>query len=177
MTSDWECLESARRGDESAWRSLFQRHYASLTRTAFLITGSMDTAKDLAQETFLKLFKSGANRYQGNFHAYLSTIVYRMALKEKKRHRLDQNLEVSEIADETPQALTLTMQEERNRHLARVIQSLPEHHREVLVLRFYRNHQYEEIAKIVDLPVGTVKSRIFYAVKSCREKLQEVGEL
>jgi RNA polymerase sigma-70 factor (ECF subfamily) len=61
--------------------------------------------------------------------------------------------------------------------VARALRTLDAEHRDVLVLRFYGGYSYEEIAKIVEAPLGTVKSRIFYAVKSCRETLQQKGVL
>jgi RNA polymerase sigma factor (sigma-70 family) len=56
-----------------------------------------------------------------------------------------------------------------------VMQSLSDDQREILALRYFGGHSYEEIARITGIPIGTVKSRIFYAIKTCREKLTERG--
>lgn len=175
MTSDWDLLEAARAGDESAWQELFQRHYQALVKMICLITGSLETGKDLAQETFIRLLKSRTGHRQGNLKAYLTTIAYRLAVKESVRRRRLRDLEGMELADPDPISSDNTLQQELNRHLLQVINSVQDIHREILVLRFYGDHSYEEIAQMTGLPLGTVKSRLFYAVQECREKLRQRG--
>jgi RNA polymerase sigma-70 factor (ECF subfamily) len=177
MISDWDCLERARKGDEDAWRLLFKRHNNSLIKFTSLITGSIDVAKDLAQESFIRLLRSRTKHSDGNFKTYLSTIAYRLALKEKKRRQRSHNLDGFEMAAETPTPLEALVEQEQSRHVVRAIHALPEHQRDILVLRFYREHSYDEIARITKLPLGTVKSRIFYAVKTCQEELHKKGVL
>jgi RNA polymerase sigma-70 factor (ECF subfamily) len=177
MKSDWECLERARRGDETAWRELIARHQSALLRTVLLITGSLPSAHDLAQETFVRLLRRRPRHRRGSFRAYLSTIAYRLALKELKRTRRQANLDNLDLPDQKPDPLAAILREERDRQLAAVIGELPEHHRTILVLRFYGRHSYDEIAQITALPLGTVKSRIFNAVKACRAGMYEKGIL
>jgi RNA polymerase sigma-70 factor (ECF subfamily) len=177
MMSDWDCLERARKGDDDAWRLLFERHNTSLIKFTSLIIGSIDAAKDVAQESFIRLIHSRTNHREGSFKTYLSTIAYRLALKEKKRQQRKQDLDSYDITDESPLPLEAAVQEEQAKQVVRAIQSLPEHHRDILVLRFYGEHSYDEIARITRLPVGTIKSRIFYAVKSCQKQLREKGVL
>jgi RNA polymerase sigma-70 factor (ECF subfamily) len=175
MTDDWHCLALAHGGDEVAWRVLFQRYYPVLLRMASCITGSRDTAHDLAQESFVRLLRARANHQSGSFRAYLTTITYRLALKERKRQSSKHELETVPLADDSPSPLELAIQNETDRLIFRAIQSLPGEQREILALRFFGGHSYEEVAHITGIPIGTVKSRIFYAVKSCREKLKEQG--
>jgi RNA polymerase sigma-70 factor (ECF subfamily) len=66
---------------------------------------------------------------------------------------------------------------ERERLVVKAIRSLDDAHRTTLVLRFYGEHSYEEIATLTGAPLGTVKSRLFYAVKQCREWLKTKGVL
>jgi RNA polymerase sigma-70 factor (ECF subfamily) len=175
MISDWDCLDRARRGDEDAWQLLFERHHLGLIKIAVLITGSLEAAKDLAQESFVRLLQSRVKHTDGSFKSYLSTIAYRLALKEKKRSSREKDFEGSDMPDGNPSPLEKTVREERDRHLVRTIRALPEHHRDILILRFYGEHSYEEIARLTRLPLGTVKSRIFYAVKMCGAELRERG--
>jgi len=175
MTDDWRCLELAREGDETAWRVLFQRYYPSLVRMASCITGSVDTAHDLAQESFVRLLHVEIRHRNGSFKSYLGTIAYRLALKERKRHSSNYDLETVPIADDSPSPLELAIQNETDRIIVRVIQSLSNEQREILALRYFGGHSYEEIAEITEVPIGTVKSRIFYAIKICQEKLRERG--
>jgi len=175
MDTDWGCLARARQGDEAAWQILLRRHAPRLTRMIFLITGSEAAAEDLVQNTFVELFRKGPRHQGGSLSAYLSTVAYHMALKEKKRMLSREPLDHVELLDRTDTPLEAMLSRERDVILAKVIASLDRHHRDILILRFYGEHSYEEISRISDLPVGTVKSRIFYAVKTCREKLHEKG--
>lgn len=175
MISDWDCLDRARNGDEDAWRLLFERHHASLLKIAVLITGSIEAAEDMAQESFVRLLRSRIRHTDGSFKSYLSTIAYRLALKEKRRRGREKDLDGSAMSDENPSPLERAVREERDRHIVHTIHALPEHHRDILILRFYGEHSYEEIARLTRLPLGTVKSRIFYAVKMCQSELRDKG--
>jgi len=65
--------------------------------------------------------------------------------------------------------------QERDKAVAEAISSLDMNHRSILVLRFYGEHTFEEIAELLQIPVGTAKSRLFYAVKRCRQELKRKG--
>lgn len=175
MITDWECFDRARGGDQGAWRILFQRYHSPLVRMTSLITGSVDTARDLTQECFVRLVRSAVPHREGSFRSYISTIAYRLALKEKSRSRRILRAENDEITGDGPSPLEWTVSRERTNAVEEIIQSLPGEQRDIIALRFYGGHTYEEIAEIVRVPLGTVKSRIFYAVKACRQKLSERG--
>jgi len=177
MRSDWEYLGRARDGEEDAWRLLFEKHYVPLVRLTALITGSIDAAKDIAQETFFRLLRVRQQHDEGNFKAYVSTIAFRLALKEKARVRRAKHAENPESPGDTPSPLETVVQAEEQKQIVRVIQLLPDHYREIIVLRFYGEQSYEEMAETLAIPIGTVKSRIFYAVKACREQLEKRGML
>jgi RNA polymerase sigma factor (sigma-70 family) len=177
MDTDWGCLARAKKGDEAAWRILVRRHAPRLTRMIFLITGSEAAAQDLVQNTFVDLFRKGPRHQSGSLGAYLSTVAYHMALVEKKRMLSSEPLDQFELPDRTETPLEVMLSREREVALGKAISSLDSHHREILILRFYGEHSYEEISRISNLPIGTVKSRIFYAVKTCRERLHEKGLL
>jgi len=141
----------------------------------FCITGSLDTAHDMAQESFVRLLHVRIRHRSGSFASFLSTIAYRLALKERKRQSSRRTLEAGEIADDSPSPLERTIRDETERIIFRAMQSLPADQREILALRFFGGHRYEEIARITEVPIGTVKSRIFYAIKTCRETLRNQG--
>jgi RNA polymerase sigma-70 factor (ECF subfamily) len=176
-TTDWECYRRARRGDEDAWRCLLERHHSRLVKMTYLITGSLAAAHDLAQETLIILLRRGVRHQQGSFGAYLSTIAYHLALKEKKRVSRLYQLDGSGAPDCAASPLDTILQAERDRLIAEAIRSLDGGHRDVLVLRLYGRHSYAEIARMMNLPLGTIKSRIFYAVKTCRNILRQKGVL
>ncbi|HEX7571898.1 MAG TPA: RNA polymerase sigma factor, partial [Bacteroidota bacterium] len=158
-----------------AWRDLFERHYPSLVRMTSSITGSVETGHDLAQESFVRLLHVRIRNHTGTFKSFLSTIAYRLALKERTRHNSHLPSDPALIADGSPSPLELAIRDETDMIIFRVIQSLSAEHREILTLRLIGGHSYEEIARMTDVPLGTVKSRMFYAVKLCREELKERG--
>lgn len=175
MTSDWDYFDRARNGDENAWNFLFNRYYKLLLNISLLISGSIDVAKDLTQETFIRMINAKVKHREGSFKTYISTIAYRLALKEKDHLKRNVNLENLNIPDDTSSPHELVIKTERENYIVRTVASLPEHQKEILILRLYGEQSYEDIARLMNLPLGTVKSRIFYAVKFCREKLLEKG--
>ena len=177
LISDWESLERARNGDQKAWRRLFDQHSPPLLRMAALMTGSTDTAQDIVQETFLRLLNRSREFYEGSFRAFLSTIVYRLALKENILRQRKKPLSEMDPRSPDPSPLDEAVSDERQREVAHVLRSLPEHHRDILLLRLYGERSYEEIAEMTGISLGTVKSRIFYAVKATRKELKKRGVL
>jgi len=177
MISDWNNLSKARNGDEYACGIIFNKYNKSLTRMAVLITGSFDAAKDIVQETFVRLLNVRIKNQDGNFKSYITTIAFRLALKEKSRLSRSMEIKDAYYVDSSPSPIEKQIIEENQKHIFQAITSLPEQQRDILVLRFYGEHSYEEISEITQLPLGTVKSRIFYAVKACREKLKDKGVL
>jgi len=175
VIDDWECLDLAHRGDERAWRDLFERHYPPLVRMTSSITGSMETGHDLAQEAFVRLLNARISHHAGTFRSFLSTIAYHLALKERSRHISRPLSDPGLLADGAPSPLERVIRDETGRIIFGVIQSLPREQREILSLRLIAGHSYEEIAGITGIPIGTVKSRMFYGVKACRELLKERG--
>jgi RNA polymerase sigma-70 factor (ECF subfamily) len=139
------------------------------------ITGSLDSAEDIAQEAFVNLLHVEIRHRNGSFKSFLTTIAYRLALKERKRQNAERKPNAVFIADDSPSSLEKAIRDETDRMIVRAIQSLSIEHREILTLRYFGEHSYEEIAEIAEIPIGTVKSRIFYAIKICQEKLKEQG--
>jgi RNA polymerase sigma-70 factor (ECF subfamily) len=142
---------------------------------AFMITGSSAASQDLVQDAFIGVFRKPPRHRRGSLKAYLSTVVYHMALKEKKRSSRTRSLDEIEPVSTTDSPLEEILSREKDRKIARAIRSLDRAHRDIIILRFYGEHSYETIARMTNLPLGTVKSRIFYGVKSCRKRMKEEG--
>ncbi|MGH9943751.1 MAG: RNA polymerase sigma factor [Pyrinomonadaceae bacterium] len=187
--SDHLLLEAARTGDEAAFAELVRRYRKQITNFVYRMTNDYELAVDLAQETFLRVYRA-ADRYQTGYA--FSTYIYRIAanlaiseLRRRKRRRLvslsgffqggEQRGEPAEFdpADETPLQDATLVDVERRRAVARAIATLPEKYRLPLVLRDVEERSYEEIAQILEMSEGTVKSRISRARSFLREKLQQ----
>jgi RNA polymerase sigma-70 factor (ECF subfamily) len=177
VNSEWEYFIQAQQGDEMAWRVLVGRHQTRLTALALFITGSATAANDVVQETFVRAMGAKIRQYTGTVNGFLGTIAYRLALKEADRERRNVELKSLDLTDTEQSPLSNILKDERDRFVAEAIRGLNPEHRDVLILRFYGDYSYEEIARLINVPLGTVKSRIFNAVKSCRESLRQKGVL
>jgi RNA polymerase sigma-70 factor (ECF subfamily) len=186
--SDHNLLEATRTGDEAAFTELVRRYRNQITNYIYRITNDYDASVDLAQETFMRLYRA-ADRYQQS-HAF-STYIYRIAtnlaiseLRRRKRRRLvsltgffqgrEQGEEASEFdpPDARPLQDSTLIEGERRTAVARAIATLPDKYRAPLVLRDIDGRSYEEIARILEMSEGTVKSRINRARTFLRDKLK-----
>jgi RNA polymerase sigma-70 factor, ECF subfamily len=186
-TSDHALLEATRTGDEDAFAELVGRYRNQITSYIYRMTSDYDGAVDLAQETFVRVYRA-ADRYQQS-HAF-STYIYRIAtnlaiseLRKRKRRRLvsltgffqsNDGAETREFnpPDERPLQDTEMVDAERRNAVQRAISTLPEKYRAPLILRDVDGRSYEEIARILDTSEGTVKSRISRARGFLREKMK-----
>jgi len=187
--SDHGLLEATRAGDEAAFAELVRRYRNQITNYVYRMTNDYDAAVDLAQETFLRVFRA-ADRYQTSYA--FSTYIYRIAtnlaiseLRRRKRRRLVSLATFFQGRDGAPGEATeldppdacplqdaALVDDERRAAVARAISTLPEKYRAPLVLRDVEGRSYEEIAGILEMSEGTVKSRINRARTFLREKLQ-----
>jgi RNA polymerase sigma-70 factor (ECF subfamily) len=176
VTAGWDDLARARGGSRKAWRALFEQHSPRLLRMTALMTGSTNAARDCVQETFVRILNSAVHPQAGSVDAYLSTIAYRLALKEILRLRRLSHSDTMEPVSPDPSPLDHAIADERQREVAQALRELTSQHREILILRLHGGHTYEEIAEITGLPLGTVKSRIFNAVKQARTLMKNRGK-
>ncbi|HEX8140153.1 MAG TPA: sigma-70 family RNA polymerase sigma factor [Pyrinomonadaceae bacterium] len=185
--TDHALLEATRAGDEAAFAELVRRYRNQLTSYIYRMTSDYDSAVDLAQETFVRVYRA-ADRYQAS-HAF-STYIYRIAtnlaiseLRKRKRRRLVsltgffQSSESAPAVEFNPPDLrplqdTALVEQERRAAVARAISTLPDKYRAPLVLRDVEGKSYEEIASILETSEGTVKSRISRARSFLRDKLK-----
>jgi RNA polymerase sigma-70 factor, ECF subfamily len=175
VNSDWGWFIRAQRGDELAWRMLLGQYQTRLSALAFFITRSAVATEDVVQETFVRAINARVKCYTGTVSGFLGTIAYRLAVKEARRDRKHVELDEPDLPETGCTPMDEILRDERDRLVAEAIDSLDEKHRDVLLLRFYGGCSYEEIAGLLEIAVGTVKSRLFHAVKSCRESLRQKG--
>jgi RNA polymerase sigma-70 factor, ECF subfamily len=185
--SDHALLEGTLAGDEDAFAELVARYRNQITSYIYRMTNDYDGAVDLAQETFLRVYRA-AGRYQTT-HAF-STYIYRIAtnlaiseLRKRKRRRLvsltgllssadGEEVRDFDAPDERPLADAELVDAEQRRVVKRAILTLPDKYRAPLVLRDVEGKSYDEIAQILRTSEGTVKSRINRARNFLRDKMR-----
>jgi RNA polymerase sigma-70 factor, ECF subfamily len=184
--SDHLLLQATLEGDEEAFGELVSRYRNQITSYIYRMTNDYDGAIDLAQETFVRVYRA-ADRYKSDFA--FSTYIYRIAtnlaiseLRKRKRRRLVsltgffQETEREAEQEFNPPDLrplqdSVLVDTERRKAVAKAITTLPEKYRAPLVLRDVEGKAYEQIAQILQTNEGTVKSRISRARALLREKL------
>lgn len=160
-----------------------RQHFDRIHRAALVLSGNPWDADDLAQETFLILSRQGDSfAGRSSLYTWLYGILLNLERRERRRigmrRRKLQVLWDAEGGEErtSPGAdAPAEVSEWRNSLWARVSQ-LPDGQRQALVLRFSEGLRYEEIAEILECPLGTVKSRIFHGLAALRKILEQEGE-
>ena len=175
---DEECAARAQRGDVAAFSALVARYQDRIFRFLVRLTRSQDDAMELTQETFLSAYQALARwRPDARFTTWLFRIARNQAFDWLRRRKLvefvaledGQDLGIEDPAP-TPDAALETVQ--RFHGLERALARLPTEHREILLLREIEEMSYEDIAEVLDISLGTVKSRIARARAGLLEKIR-----
>ena len=188
MNDDAQLIGQALAGQTAAFGQLVQKYQDRLYNTVVHVAGNAEDAKDVVQEAFVQAFLK-LESFQGAsaFYTWLYRIAFNVAATHCRRRgamRSAERIALAEghlrnavephpdnAADDPGERLE---REERCRQVRHAISQLPEEHRVVLVLREMDGCCYETIAEILDLPVGTVRSRLHRARMQLREQLKEV---
>ncbi|MEP6944507.1 MAG: sigma-70 family RNA polymerase sigma factor [Acidobacteriota bacterium] len=183
--SDHELIEAAKNGDEDAFAEIVARYRNQITNFLYRFLNDYEEAVDLAQETFVRVYFA-IERYHTQFA--FSTYIYRIAtnlaiseIRRRKRRRVlsltglfqsgeDSDVEFQPVDNRSLPDADL-IEDEQSRTIAKAIAALPEKYRVPIVLRDIEGKSYDEIAEIMDLGLGTTKSRISRARGLLKEKL------
>jgi RNA polymerase sigma-70 factor (ECF subfamily) len=167
-------IDQAQNGDRNAFGELVRRHYQGVVLVVYRMCGDAGMAEDAAQEAFMRAWVNLPS-YQPR--SCLRNWLYRIAinaaldvLRRKPEERLEDE-QVLMVTDQTAGPETALIEKEQVALLQQAMQSLPEAARSVLVLREYGHLSYQEIASVLDVPVGTVMSRLNYGRNRLRETL------
>jgi RNA polymerase sigma-70 factor (ECF subfamily) len=181
VRTEQELIKATLEADPQAFNDLVDRFSARLFSAMLHIVGSHVEAEEVVQETFVQAYLK-LNTFQGNsqFFTWLYRIAFNNCLSRRRR-RIDLSLDISREAtgldpidaSESPDQPML--REERVRMVHQALQMLSEEHRTILVLREMQEMAYEEIAEVLQINLGTVRSRLSRAraqLKSCLEQLE-----
>ena len=162
--------------DDSLEREFEDRLRESTTlafRVAYGVLRHRQDAEDVAQEAFAKAYRSFSQlRDRDRFRAWLVRMTWRLAIDrwraDRRRTAREQTVERAEVVSTEDEAIS----RERAQHLWRAIDELPEKLRVVTVLGAIEGHDIRELARLLEIPEGTVKSRLFLARKGLAESLR-----
>jgi RNA polymerase sigma-70 factor (ECF subfamily) len=184
--SDHHLIEATRGGDEAAFNEIMNRYRSPLTNYLYRFLNDYEEAVDLAQETFVRVYFA-LDRYHTEYA--FSTYIYRIAtnlaiseIRRRKRRKLlsltglfqseDDSDTEFQVKDERILPDAELIGDERSEVIGRAIAALPEKYRIPVILRDVEGKSYEEVAEIMELGLGTTKSRISRGRALLKEKLQ-----
>lgn len=169
-------IQQARNGDGNAFGELVRRYHTTVIHIVYRMCGDAGLAEDMAQEAFLRAWDNLASfRPNASLRNWLCRIAVNATL-DVLRRRTEETVEdeiIQMVSDPAPGPEATVMEREQALDVQRILKSLPEAARSVLVLREYGELSYQEIAAALDIPVGTVMSRLNYARTRLRELLSE----
>ncbi|PBB39252.1 sigma-70 family RNA polymerase sigma factor [Mesorhizobium sp. WSM3868] len=176
--TDRALVDRIAKGDRAAVRLLFMRHHARIYRFVARQTGSEMMADDITNEVFLELWRQ-APSFEGR--SEVSTWLLGIArfkalslLRKKKEDWIGDD-EAAQVPDSADTPEVVTMKEGKAAALRRFVDALPEEHRTVIDLAYYHGQSVTEIGEVLNIPVATVKTRMFYARKKLGEALKAAG--
>jgi len=182
--SDEILVAKSQKGDAQAFELLIKKYQRRIFHLIYRITQDPAVVESLAQDVFLKAYRSISSfRGSSRFYTWLYRIAVntslsylkREAVAENREKRVDVDLDTSNLAVdsmkiEDPEEIL--MRKEFVRHLVSSLRRLPEELRTAVILREFTGLNYEEIAEVMEIPLGTVRSRIFRARSRLREMLE-----
>lgn len=187
--TDEELIEAYAEGETPAFRVLVERYRDELMRFLYRFMGSRDTAEDVFQEAFLQVHQSlDTFDTSRRFKPWLFTIAANkgrdLHRKKNRRSALELSAEVGEEGGPTfvdlmevdvPAPSAAMDLRERDRLVQRALDTLPEHHREILLLAYFQRLTYAQMADQLGVPIGTVKSRLHAAVARFAKAWEQAG--
>jgi len=174
--NETELVTRAQHGDRNAFSELVSMHARGVLNVIYRMCGDEQLAEDAAQEAFIQAWLHlPSYRPQTPLRNWLYRIAVNAATDKfrKEKRILPKDIEDLHLTDERPGPESLVSQQERTVLVQKAVLSLPEASRAVLVLREYEEMSYHEIADALDIPVGTVMSRLNYARKLLKDKLEQ----
>lgn len=165
-------------GDRDAFEKLYKAYAARLFRYLFSMLGDANAAEELANDVMVAAWKGAAQfRGQSKPSTWLFGIAHHKALNELRRRQpqVVDIEEANEVASSAEGPETAVRRHSLEQTVRGALQTLSPEHREVMELTFYQGLSYQEIAEIMQCPVNTVKTRMFYAKKKLQEALEKEG--
>lgn len=182
-TEDNGLVERCRKGDDEAWRELVDRYSPKIYSIAYHFTLKREEAEEMSQEIFLKIFEN-LHRYDGGFPlvAWIVSLSRNLCIDRYRRQKREKSFRfvsdeaVAPMLTSSDDPAGRTLERERAKLLFSALSEIPEDLAEILVLRDLDGLAYEEIGRALDLPDGTVKSRLFRARAEVASKIRQRQE-
>ena len=178
-------IERASGGDPAAFNRLMEIHEKRMYAVALRMCSNREDAQDCLQEAMLRIYRSiGGFKGQSSFGTWVYRITMNTCLDELRRKKNKQNTSLDNMldqgwspADDSSSPEKHAIQNELRKNIADSIRDLPEDMRSAIIMRDIHGYSYDEIADVLNVNVGTIKSRISRGREKLREKLSNFSEL
>ncbi|MEN3038779.1 MAG: sigma-70 family RNA polymerase sigma factor [Candidatus Kryptonium sp.] len=180
-----EVIKRARDGDEKAFEFIVKKYQNRVANLIFKIIGDASVVEDLTQDVFVRVIESLKDyKFGSAFYTWIYRITVNICIDEIRKRQRSRTYSLSDVLSQNPKAEPshsqvekIVEQRELREIIEKAISKLPIEYKTAIVLREFEDLSYEEIAKILKVSVGTVKSRIFRARKLLAEHLKEYREI
>jgi RNA polymerase sigma-70 factor (ECF subfamily) len=178
---DEELVAAFQGGDAGAFDVLVRRWERKIQGAVYRLLRSEEEAQDVCQEAFLKAFRGlGSFRGQARFSSWLYQIALNLCRDRMRRKKGKTWVSLDEIGETAtaargPSVLELVETGDLSRRVVAAMAALPDEQREVIVLKEYEGRTFPEIAEILDVPVSTVKTRLYRGLTQLRRRLERQG--
>ena len=169
-----QLISASLAGDDDAFRKLVERHYRTVLNVAFRAFGSEAAAEDCAQDVFIKVHKRlRSYRADTPFIHWLHRVAANTVTDALRRRRTDLSLEslVHEAPADSADPAEAAARQEQRMAVRQAMAGLPSRLRDAIVLQVFHELSYQEIAQVLDIPIGTVMSRLHNAKRLLRDRL------
>ena len=180
VVDDDQLIEAALAGNSAAFGDLVRKYQDRLYTTMTHVLGSSEDAKDVVQDAFVKAFvKLESFQRASGFYTWLYRIAFNTAISRQRRRRPTQSVDLRQDCGQEPLDPGAAPgerleREELAKQVRGALETLSDEHRTVLVLRDIDGCDYDAMANILDIPVGTVRSRLHRARLQLRDQLKKV---
>jgi RNA polymerase sigma-70 factor (ECF subfamily) len=192
VKTDKSLIDAHLEGDTTAFGELVRRHGDSLLGYLTRMTGSIEQAEDLFQETFKRVHEKAYTFRGGRIKSWLFAIATNVAIDGFRRNSrlqvtsLNQKLDCADdegqelvavaVADNSYEPSQKAIMTERKEQVRRALELLPARQRATLVLAYYQQLSYPDVAQVLGCSVGTVKTQMYRALKTLAQRLPDISE-
>jgi RNA polymerase sigma-70 factor (ECF subfamily) len=186
---DHELVRATLDGDATAYRGLVERYETRIYHVCYGMVRNREDARDMAQDAFIKAYKNlGRFRFQSSFYTWICRIAMNVCIDHLRKQKVRRAEAFDEGIATRESGGLISMEHHRNnpskdverkrlyQRILAAMDELPELHKQVIVLREMEGLAYKEIAEVLEIPEGTVMSRLYYARKRLQAALKEERE-
>jgi RNA polymerase sigma-70 factor (ECF subfamily) len=184
VKDDAHLIQDALKGDSGAFGQLVRKYQDRLFNTIMHVMGDREESEDLVQDAFVQAFvKLDTFHGKSAFYTWLYRIAFNLAISQKRRKHVEASVDHrrestgNEPLDDGESPAEFVLRRERAKHVRAALANLTAEYRSIIVLREMEGCCYETISEILDIPVGTVRSRLHRARLELRDHLRELLEV